>query len=346
MPFSRVHCPAAFASRHVDVMLRAIEVTSAATTAATSPGTALSKKKLFWSVITIAVLGAGIIRLAPAPALVIPAALPAQQREAHRLLNFEDIANFRDLGGYPTADGRQVKWGVLYRAASLSQPSRADLRGLQQLHLATLIDFRSAAEKAAEPDHLPDPAGFKVVAIPTLDDGNKAMVGEIMQRIESGNFAGFNPDALMLEANRQFASTFTPQFRQFIQTVQAADGAPVAWHCSAGKDRTGFAAAILLRILGVPQDVVMQDYMASQHHALDARRSQLLLLRVFKGEEAADKLAALMGVEEAWLRAGFEQIDARWGNFDNYVREGLGLSAADVAQLKDRLLTQSGAGVI
>ncbi len=287
----------------------------------------------------MALLGVGALQFVPAPALVIPGALPADQREAHRLLNFEGIANFRDLGGYPTVDGRQVKWGVLYRAATLAEPSRADLRGLEKLRLATLIDFRSAAEKEQEPDQLPNTMNFKLVEIPTLDDGNKAMVGEIMERIDSGNFDGFDPDALMLEANRQFASTFTPQFRQFMQTVLDADGAPIAWHCSAGKDRTGFAAAILLRVLGVPQDVVMQDYMASREHALDTRRSQLLLLRVFKGEEAVDKLTVLMGVEEAWLNAAFEQIDTTWGSFDNYVRDGLGLTEADIAQLRAALLS-------
>ena len=83
----------------------------------------------------------------------------------------------------------------------------------------------------------------------------------------------------------------------------------------------------------------MQDYMASKEHALDARRSQLMLLRVFKGEEAADKLTALMGVEEAWLNAAFEQIDSTWGSFDNYVREGLRLSDADIAHLRATLLS-------
>jgi len=305
----------------------------------------LSKRNLFWSLLALALLASAAIQFVPAPALVIPAALPAQQREAHRLLNFEGIDNFRDLGGYTTTDGQQVKWGVLYRAATLAESSKADLHGLAQLKLVTLIDFRSAAEKEKEPNHLPDPTGFKVVEIPTLDEGNKAMVGEIMARIESGNFDGFDPDALMLEANRQFASTFTPQFRQFVHSVLEANGAPIVWHCSAGKDRTGFAAAILLRMLGVPQDVVMEDYMASRGHALDARGSQLLLLRVFKGDEAADKLAVLLSVEEAWLNAAFAQIDASWGSFDNYVREGLGLTEADIAQLKATLLSTSATGV-
>jgi protein-tyrosine phosphatase len=298
----------------------------------------LNKKKLFWSAFTVLILVFGVIQFVPSPPLVIPAQLPVAQREAHRLLNFQGIANFRDLGGYRTGDGKQVKWGSLYRAGTFTNSSDTDLRNLQQLNLLTLIDFRSSGEKEEEPNRLPDPTGFNVVEIPTLDDGNKALVGEVMERIDSGNFEGFDPNLAMIKANRQFASTFTPQFRQFIHTVLDADGAPVVWHCSAGKDRTGFAAAILLRILDVPRDVVVQDYMASKEHALDARRSQLLLLRVFKGEEAADKLATMMGVEEAWLEAAFDEIDARWGSFDNYVSEGLELSSTDVARLRNNLL--------
>jgi protein-tyrosine phosphatase len=301
----------------------------------------LNKKTLGWSALAAVALVVAAIQFVPAPALVIPAALPAEQRDAHRLLNFEGIANFRDLGGYTTADGRQVKWGVLYRTATLAHSSNADLQGIDRLGLTTLVDFRSAAEKEAEPNRLPTPAGFDVVEIPTLDDGNKAMVGEIMARIESGNFDGFDPDALMLDANRQFASTFTPQFRQFVNTVLEADGEPVAWNCSAGKDRTGFAAAILLRILGVPQEVVLQDYMASKQHALEGRSMQMMLLRLFKGDEAADKMTTLLGVEAAWLQAGFDAIDATWGSFDNYVREGLGLTPADIAKLQAALLTGS-----
>jgi protein-tyrosine phosphatase len=298
----------------------------------------LHKKTLFWSFVTVAIVAIGAIQFIPAPALVVPAEIPADQRDAHRLLNFEGIANFRDLGGYPTDDGRQVKWGVLYRAGTLAESSNADLQSLQKLNIDTLIDFRSASEKEAEPNRLPEPTTIKVVEIPTLDDGNQAMVEEIMGRIERSDFDGFDPNELMLEGNRQFASTFTPQFRQFIHTVVEANGAPVVWHCSAGKDRTGFASAILLRILGVPQDVVMQDYMASKENALDARRSQIMLLRLFKGDEAADKLSVMLGVDQAWLQAAFEQIDDTWGSFDNYVHSGLELSDADIAQLKANLL--------
>lgn len=298
----------------------------------------MNKKKLLWSTLGIALVALAVVQFIPQPTVVVPATLPVEQREAHRLLNFAGIDNFRDLGGYATQDGRRVKWGVLYRSGTWHGATPADAEAARSLDLATFVDFRSGAEKDMEPDRLPQPHDFDVVEIPILDEGNAAMVTDIMERIESGDFEGFDPDALMIEGNRQFATVFTPQYRQFMQAVIAADGRPVLWHCSAGKDRAGFAAAILLRILGVPRETVMRDYMASRDNALASRRNQLRLLTLFKGSEAADKLETLLGVNEAWLQAGFDAIDEQWGGFDAYVRDGLGLTEADVQRLRDALL--------
>jgi len=275
---------------------------------------------------------------APPEPVVIPAQLPVEQRAAARTLSFSGIHNFRDLGGYRTSDGRQVRWGKLYRSGALHDAKDRDLEVLQALKLDTLVDFRSSAEKAAEPDRLPPAHKFQVVEIPTLDGGDNSVAKEIMSRIETGDFADFRPNQFMLQANRDFAGRFTPQYRLFMDTVLAAGGEPMLWHCSAGKDRAGFAAAILLRVLGVPQDVVIQDYMLSKQYSLDARSKQLLLLRVFKGKEVADKLEVIMGVEQAWLEAGFAQIDEEYGSFDNYVRQALELDGQDIARLRTLLL--------
>jgi protein-tyrosine phosphatase len=298
----------------------------------------VTKKSLAWTGLIIAAVLVALIQFIPAEPVVIPAQLPAESREQHRVLNFEGIANFRDLGGYPTLDGRHTRWGVMYRSGNLSKASRVDTDIVNRLGLAKLIDFRSAAEKEEEPDQLPEPRDFEVVEIPTLDGGDNSVADEIMARIENGKFSDFDPNGFMLDANRRFTYEFAPQFKQFIETVAAAQGEPVLWHCSAGKDRAGFASAILLRILGVPQDVVMKDYMLSKTYALEARQKELLLLRTLKGDEAADKLTILMGVEESWLEAAFNEIDARYGNFDGYVREALGLDTHDVIQLKSKLL--------
>lgn len=298
----------------------------------------MNKKTVSGVLVASFLLVIAVIQFIPSPPVKIPTQLPAAEREAHRVLGFEGIHNFRDIGGYETLDGRTVKWGRLYRSGTLHEASRSDLAYLQQLGLHTMVDFRSSAEKLEEPDRLPEPPGFTVVEIPTLDGGDNSVAEEIMARIESGDFSGFEPESFMLEANRHFASRFTPQFRQFLQTVLAAGGEPVLWHCSAGKDRAGFAAAILLRILGVPAQTVLQDYALSKEYALAARERDIFLLRLFKGDEAADKLTVIMGVEPEWLAAGFAQIDADFGNFDNYVRDGLGLGAAEVSTLRELLL--------
>lgn len=298
----------------------------------------MNKKTLAWGAFTALVLAMTLIQFVPSEPVLVPGELPAEQREAHRLLNFEGISNFRDLGGYPGADGRTVKWGKLYRAANFAETSRADQQVLDRLGLYALVDFRSAAEKEEEPNQLPDKPPYRVIEIPTMDGGDNSVSEEIMARFESGDFSDFDPDAFMIEANRQFATTFTPQFRQFVSLVEQAGGKPIVWHCSAGKDRTGFAAAILLRILGVDQAVVMQDYMLSREYALAARKKELLLVRLLKGEEAAEKLQVLLGVEQPWLQAAFDTIDQQYGDFDTYVTKALGLSETDVDTLQAKLL--------
>ncbi len=298
----------------------------------------MNKKILAWGALVALALAITLIQFIPSAPVVVPAELPLDQRDAHRLLNFEGVSNFRDLGGYTTETGKTVKWGKLYRAANFAETSRADQQVLERLHLHALVDFRSSAEKEEEPNQLPKKPGYLIVEIPTMDGGDNSVSEEIMARFESGDFSDFDPDAFMVEANRQFATTFTPQFREFIGVVQQAKGEPVVWHCSAGKDRTGFAAAILLRSLGVPEDIVMQDYILSREYALAARQKELTLVRILKGEEAADKLQILLGVEEPWLQAAFDTIDETYGSFDNYVSEALGLSDEDVTALRAELL--------
>lgn len=299
----------------------------------------MRKKTVLWSAFAACLAAVAAVQFIPPAPLLVPVELPAAERPDHRLLNFEGIANFRDLGGYPAADGRRVKWGVLYRSGTLAHASDADIQRLARLDLTALIDFRSAPEKVEEPNRLPQPTPFDVVEIPTLDTGNQALVGQIMARIDSGDFDDFDADGTMRAANRQFATGFTPQFRRFIRTVLQADGAPIVWHCTAGKDRTGYAAAILLRMLGVADAVIMRDYLASNGPARESRETQLLMLRLFKGQETADNVAVLMGVRAAWLQAGLDEIERHWGSFDAYVRDGLGLEETDLRRLRANLLT-------
>lgn len=298
----------------------------------------LNKKKLWWPVLGLLLAGIALIQFIPAEPVLIPARLPENERASHRLLNFEGIANFRDLGGYRTAEGKSVRWGVLYRSGQLGDASQADLQVLGRLALQAIVDFRSDAEKTEAPGPFPDSANPALVDIPIMDAGDETVLVEIMRRVEEGDFSGFDPDAIMENANRQLANSFAPQFAKFLQVVLAAGGKPVLWHCSAGKDRTGYASALLLRLLGVPEEVILEDYMLSEGPSQAGRRQELMMLRVFKGKEAADKLAVLLSVKKSWLRAAFDEIDRRYGNFDAYRSEALGLSTDDIHRLQASLL--------
>ena len=163
------------------------------------------------------------------------------------------------------------------------------------------------------------------------------MIQEVKRRIWVNDFRGFDPDAIMAAAYRQFALEFSDQYRQFVHAVLEAGGAPVLWHCTAGKDRAGFASALVLRLLGAEQRVVLQDYMLSADHLKPIRKA-LVLLRLAKGAKVAQTLRSLLKVDEHWLETAFQAIDEHWGSFDSYTHQALRLSTADITQLRHSLL--------
>lgn len=274
--------------------------------------------------------------LRPTP---LPRSLPPERRQPGQRLLFDGAGNLRDLGGYRAADGRTVRWGALYRSDHLNKLSARDLRLLKQLELAVLIDFRSGGEKAEAPNRLPRGHAIRVVELPLFDDdASSAMGGTLRARIARGDLEGIDAAALLVEANQRLVTEFTPVYRQFLAELLAARGAPVLFHCTAGKDRTGFAAAVVLRLLGVPEEAIVADYLRSHAYSLAARRRDLLLLRLLKGPAITAIVRTLLGVEAAYLQAAFTAIDQTYGSFEAYAREGLGLDQAAIDQLRAALL--------
>ena len=261
--------------------------------------------------------------------------------DRQRVLPFRGIANFRDLGGYPAADGKRIKWGILYRSGHLAKTTSSDLNTLQALNIETVIDFRSAQEKEKEPDRLPNTDSIKTLALPMLDVVNEAMSKEIHAVVENKNYHDFDPDQKMMAMYQLIASEYAAEYQLFMQTILAAEGCPVLWHCTAGKDRTGFGAAILLRLLGVSDQVILEDYLLSNKYA-EKRRSLILFLRLTKGKEIIKIAKKMMSVDKTWIQAAFHAVDQRWGSFENYAKEGLALSPADISQLQATLLVGAG----
>lgn len=251
----------------------------------------------------------------------------------NRHLKLSGAKNLRDLGGYRTVDGRVVRWGILYRSDGLSKLTRKDLARLSALALDRIIDLRAPVERELKPDRLPAEPSIHLVEIPILDSTTNVW-HEAAEEVEK-NFNSDDSLRYLLDTNRELATKFTPEIRQFLREVSSANGRPLLFHCAAGKDRTGFAAAVLLRILGVPQEVVMEDYMLTNQYFLASHRWSLVLMFLLKGNRFMSMVKTFMEANPAYLNAAFEAIDRDHGSFDTYVSNGLGLSQKEIEHLRD-----------
>ncbi len=256
-----------------------------------------------------------------------------------RIVPLRGAKNFRDLGGYRTGDGRMIRWRLLFRSGHLAGLTRKDRKKIEELEIDAIIDFRSDEERKKRPNRVSTHIAARLVELPMLDAANSVIMQEINERLKNNRFDDFDAEELMKITNRQLALDFADEFRAFLTALIESRGRPVLWHCSGGKDRTGFASAIVLKLLGVDYDTIEADYMLSNVYA-DSRRGQRTALRLFRGQTAVNALSALFEVRASWLAAAFEAIDDKWGGFDTYRKEALLVTDEEVEAIKDRYLQE------
>lgn len=258
-----------------------------------------------------AVLTGALVAFGPAVAASI-AAPPAvaDVLTVDRSLHLAGAPNARDLGGYRTADGRTVRTGIAFRTDQLNNLTPADLAELTRLGVREVDDLRTVYERALGPDRVP--AGARAN---WYDMIGAAPLPELMSTLAGGNDL-YRAFITAPGANQAVAGVL----RDIAGSGAGADPGAVLFHCTAGKDRTGWTAAVLLTVLGVDRATVTEDYLLSNH---------------YRAAAAGDPLG---GVRQEWLDAAFDQVSRSYGGFDRYVSEGLGLSAAEVDALKQRML--------
>jgi len=240
-----------------------------------------------------------------------------------RHLNLAGASNFRDLGGYRGKDGRTVRWRQIFRSNHLGHLTESDIEVLRSLGLKSAFDFRGTEERVTALCALSDIAVHSLPIEPTV-------VAALRARRADGNLLS-SSDALevMRDSYRNYVRYNTPSFRVLFAHL-LEDRAPLVIHCTAGKDRTGFACALILHALGVPEHVIAEDY--------------LLTNRFYRRDPTAssdlpeDVREALASVEASFLAAAFEAISADYGDLENYFSDGLGLGAGERARLQARYL--------
>jgi protein-tyrosine phosphatase len=240
-----------------------------------------------------------------------------------RHLNLEGASNFRDLGGYAARDGRTVRWRQIFRSNHLGHVTKADTEILRGLGVKCAFDFRGTEERAAAL------CGIREIAVHSLPI-EPTVVASLRARAAAGT--ALSPaDAVdvMRDSYRNYVRHNTESFRAlFAHPLE--DRAPLVIHCTAGKDRTGFACALILHALGVPDDVIADDYLLTNHfYRRDPNSSS----------DLPDDVRQVLGsVEKSFLAAAFEVIAEEYGDLEAYFNDGLNLGARERLRLKARYL--------
>ena len=248
-----------------------------------------------------------------------------RMQDFSRTLSLTGASNFRDLGGYPGLDGRTVRWRRLFRSDHLAALTPQDAQVLAGVGLTRSVDFRGLVESAAQSYALPQVRYHALPIEPT-----------VVQRAKEMTLAGKQMTAgiavgLMQDTYRAFVANNAQQYAELFEHL-LEDDAPLVFHCTAGKDRTGFAAALILMTLGVPRSVVMEDYLLT--NALYRRPAAI------NNGAPEEVLNVLWRVQEAFLDAALQCVDQDFGGPERYLAQQLHLSPAAHERLKARYLVQ------
>jgi len=233
-----------------------------------------------------------------------------------RLVRLEGCLNLRDIGGYATADGRTVRTGCLFRSDELHALTDADLVAVADLGIKVVFDLRNHAERQARPNRLP-------ADVELLERASPSTLRGATYTAEEQIALGLVPERDDELRTRQYVSLLdrlAPELRVILDRAVDAPARPLLFHCAAGKDRTGLVAAVLLGLLGVPDETVLDDYeLTSTYYA--PRRLDALAATMAEHGVGADDVRHLLEARRPVLAAALQHVHEQWGGVEAFVRD-------------------------
>lgn len=258
-------------------------------------------------------------------------------------VQLDGVRNFRDLGGYPTADGRRVKPGTLFRSGHLANATDMDLARLARLPLRTVIDLRNEFDYGMDGSDVWIP-GSTVLRMPLSDPVRTVSLGEILAGADDAAlermFGGGRIAESLKGVYRGDLVRRTEVHRRVFDVLLEDSTTPLVVHCSAGKDRTGWVSALILSALGVENDVVLADYLLSNDPA------RMYLIRMPDGsrlqpDQLHPLIRPLFEARPEYLGAALDAVTTEWGGLAGYLRDAVGLTTAEQARLRERYLVEA-----
>jgi protein-tyrosine phosphatase len=238
-----------------------------------------------------------------------------------RLIALEGAVNFRDLGGYATLDGRRTRWRVLFRADGLSELSQTDFSVMRDLGIRTVVDLRSG--------HEVEQSRFDVEAHP-VDFHHFPFIDQLPDVEQWDRRPG-----LLGAQYKEMLDDAAPQIIGALEVLTAPDSRPAVFHCTAGKDRTGLLSALVLSLLGVPEETVVADY-ALSGEAMERLRAKLIL-KYPDGKDVIADIDEVFSANPANMVNLFAYLRERYGSVTEYAVT-VGVPDEVVARLREELL--------
>jgi protein-tyrosine phosphatase len=281
-------------------------------------------------------------------AALVASNLPASAQDSPApgaSLGIASVPNLRDVGGYTTQDGSVVRRGVAYRSDQLNPITPDDMKKLAALGLRNDFDLRTAAERQKRPDQLPP--GVEDVWLNVLADAEGSGPAEIEKLLSNPKEAnkvlgGGKAAAEFVKAYREFITlpSAKASFHQLFVELAEEGQLPSLYHCTTGKDRTGWATAALLTLLGVPKDEVYADYLRSNDYIFPAYKRFIDHFVAEGGDQSIPP--DILGVKVEYLEASFDEVKTQYGSIEGYFDKGLGIDKAGQQRLRDRFLVVAG----
>lgn len=250
---------------------------------------------------------------------------------------FQEMDNFRELGGYTGRNGRHVKYGVFYRSPALANlRTEEDRNRFLELGIKTVFDFRSEKERESAPDPKFDGIRYFALNAITEKDGSEVNFDlEAIAKSEEGM-------ARVLEGVHESYGRLpfsNDAYRALFQAI-VSDETPILFHCTAGKDRTGVAAALILTMLGVSREDVIKDYLLTNEYRSRGRQDLAkLFMKMGVDEENAVRISNIAaGVKAESLISSLDAIEERYPSFEKYLETEYGIGAEELETIRNRYL--------
>lgn len=251
---------------------------------------------------------------------------------AERVMPLEGASNFRDLGGYRVAGGGRTRWGLVFRADAPDRLTAADLAAVARLGLRVAYDLRTDGERTQAPSALPAAVRRELLAI----GGDAARTSPLGELFRNGRVATV-PDDFLQRVYLDMAEQDAPALGGVLTGLAAPDGLPAVFHCTAGKDRTGLAAALLLSVLGADDATVLDDYALSRVYFSERRMAGLLPRLAAIGLDQ-DRYHAVFGAPRHAMAATLGTLRERYGSVQGYLTVRAAVAPETIDALRERLV--------